>query len=174
MPEQKTYLALFSTIDQAAEGIAHLHEHGIGDNQIQVISGFPLGHRILGRPKPKSYVTWFALAGVLTGWGVATFMAAGMPNLYPLKVGRQGLVNGAPTVVMLFEMMILFMLAFTFIGFLLSSNLPSYIPMIYVPDISDGKIAVVYDVPEEEEGAIKDGLAGLGASSVGQAERRKL
>ncbi len=174
MSEMKTYVALFSTIDLAAEGIAQLHEHGIADSQIQVISGFPLGHRILGRPKPKSYVPWFALAGVLAGWGVATFFAAGMTNLYPLKVGRQGLVNGAPTVVMLFEMMVLFMLVFTFIGVLLSSNLPSYKPMVYLPDISDGKIAVVYDVPEEEEGAVKDGLAGLGANSVGEAERRKL
>ncbi len=174
MSETKTYVALFSSIDLAAEGIAHLHEQGIDDHQIQVISGFPLGHRILGRPKPKSYVPWFALAGVVIGWGVAIFLAGGMTALYPLKVGRQGLVNGGPTVVMLFEMMILFMLTFTFIGVFISSNFPSYKPMIYTPDISDGKIAVVYDVVEEKEGEVKDGLAGLGASSVGLAERRNL
>ncbi len=174
MAETKTYVALFSTINLAAEGIAHLQERGIADNQIEVISGFPLSHRILGRPKPKSYIPWFALAGVLTGWVVATFMAAGMTNLYPLKVGRQGLVNGGPTVVMLFEMMILFMLAFTFIGVFISSSFPSYKPMIYLPDVSDGKIAIIYDVSEDKEGEVKDELASLGANSVGPAERRKL
>ncbi len=174
MPETKTYVAVYSDIDPAAEAIAHLHEQGIDDSKIQVISGFPINHRLLGRTKPRSLVPWFALAGVVTGWAVATFFAAGMTNLYPLKVGRQGLVNGGPTVVMLFEMMILFMLGFTFIGVLLNSFLPTYKPQIYPPEISDGKIAVVYDVPEEDEARVKDQLASLGASSVAPAERRSL
>jgi hypothetical protein len=174
MPETKTCVALFGKIDPAAEAIAHLHAQGIGDDKIQVISGFPINYRVLGRPKPKSYVPWFALGGVVIGWGVATFLAAGITNLYPLKVGRQGIVNGGPTVVIVFEMMVLFMLVFTFIGFLLNSNLPSYNPMVYLPEISDGKIAIVYDVDEENEARVQDALASLGAISVAPAERRQL
>ncbi len=174
MGETRTYIAVYDEIDPTAEAIAYLHEHGVGDDRIQVISPYQINHRLLGRPKPRSYVPWFAMAGVLIGWGVATFFAAGMTNLYPLKVGRQGLVDGAPTVVMLFEMMILFMLVSTFIGIFLNSNLPSYKPHVYLPDISDGKIAVVYDIPEEDEARVKDDLAGLGASSVAPAERRSL
>jgi hypothetical protein len=174
MAETKTYIAVFNGIDPAAEAIAHLHEQGIGDDKIQVISGFPINYRVLGRPKPKSYVPWFALGGVVIGWGVATFLAAGITNLYPLKVGRQGLVNGGPTVVMVFEMMVLFMLVSTFIGVFLNSNLPSYKPMVYLPEISDGKIAIVYDVDEENEAKVKDTMAGLGASKVGLAERRQV
>ncbi len=174
MPETKTYVAMFGDIETTAEGIEHLHDQGVGDERIQVISSFPIGNRILGRPKPRSFVPWFALAGVLVGWGVATFFAAGMTNLYPLKVGRQGLVNGAPTVVMLFEMMVLFMLAFTFIGVFLSSNLPTYKPQIYLPEITNGKIAVIYDITGEDEDKVKEDLTKVGASSVAEAERRAL
>ncbi len=174
MSESKTYIATYDGIDSTAEAIAYLHEEGIQDDRIQVISPYQINHRLLGRPKIKSYVPWFAMAGVLIGWGVATFMAAGMTNLYPLKVGRQGLVNGGPTVVMLFEMMVLFMLVSTFIAIFLNSNLPSYKPNVYLPEISNGKIAVVYDVSEEDESRVKDDLAHLGATSVSPAERRTL
>ncbi len=174
MSETKTYIATYDGIDSTAEAIAYLHEKGIQDDRIQVISPYQINHRLLGRPKPKSFVPWFAMAGVLIGWGVATFMAAGMTNLYPLMVGRQGLVNGAPTVVMLFEMMVLFMLVFTFLGVFISSFLPSYKPNIYSPDISNGKIAVIYDVDEQDEATVSKDLTSVGASSVAEAERRNI
>jgi hypothetical protein len=174
MGDTKTYVALYNEINPAADAIAYLHEQGVSDDQIEVISGHPINHRILGRPKPKSYVPWFALGGVVIGWGVAFFLAAGITNLYPLKVGRQALVNGGPTVVMLFEMMVLFMLVFTFIGVFISSNLPSYKPMIYLPAISKGGIAIVYTIDGEKESAVTEALDKLGATSVAPAEERQL
>jgi hypothetical protein len=174
MEETKTYLALFSEIDPAARAVDRLKEQGLVDDQISIISGVPIAPHLLGRPKVKSYVPWFALGGAALGILVGIFLSAGITNLYPLKVGRQGLVNGGPTVVILFEMMVLFMLVFTFIGVFLNSDFPSYRPQKYIPAISDGKIAILYEIPEDQGDELIDALTSLGAESVTITERQKI
>jgi hypothetical protein len=161
MGETKTYLALFSEIDPAARAVDRLKEQGIGDDQISIISGVPIATHLLGRPKVKSYVPWFSLGGAALGILLGIFLAAGITNLYPLKVGRQGLVNGGPTVVI-------------FIGVFLNSDFPSYRPKEYTPAISDGKIGVFYEIPEEKGAEMVDTLTSLGAESVAITERQKI
>jgi len=70
--------------------------------------------------------------------------------------------------------MVLFMLVFTFIGVFLNSDFPSYRPKEYTPAISDGKIAVLYEIPEEKGAEMMDTLTSLGAESVTITERQKI
>ncbi len=56
MSETKTLLALFEDIDPAVAAIDRLRDMGIGDEQINVISGIPLTERMLGRPRQWSNV----------------------------------------------------------------------------------------------------------------------
>jgi hypothetical protein len=102
------------------------------------------------------------------------FLAAGMTHLYPLKVGGQGLVNGAPTVVMLFEMTMLGLMASAFVGVFLDSAFPNYKPKEYVREISDGKIAIMFTIAEDKESDINQMLTSIGAISVTPAERQML
>jgi hypothetical protein len=174
MSETKTFLALFSDIDPAVEAIDRLREQGVDEEQMNVISGIPLTEQILGRPRVWSNVPRLALGGAVAGFLFGVFLAAGITNLYPLKIGGQGLVNGAPTVVLLFEMTMLGMLASTFIGVFLDSSFPSYRPKEYISEISDGKIAILYSLPEDKENEVKEMLSNLGAESITPAERRQL
>ncbi|OGO28311.1 MAG: hypothetical protein A2136_02485 [Chloroflexi bacterium RBG_16_54_11] len=174
MSEIKTFLALFSDIDPAVEAIDHLRQHGVSDGQMNVISGVPLTEHILGRPRVWSNVPRLALGGAVAGMLFGIFLAVGITNLYPLKVGGQGLVNGAPTVVLLFEMTMLGLLASTFIGVFLDSTFPSYRPKEYIADVSDGKIAILYSIQEDKDAEVQDLLTSLGAESITPAERRTL
>jgi len=174
MSELKTFLAVFEDIDPAVNAIDQLREHEVSDDQMNVISGIPITEHILGRPRVWSNVPRLALGGAMAGLLLAIFLAAGITYLYPLKIGRQGLVNGAPTIVLLFEMTMLGLLASTFIGVFLDSAFPSYRPKEYVTDVSDGKIAILYSIPEEKEDEIKELLNSLGAESITPAERRSL
>jgi hypothetical protein len=97
-----------------------------------------------------------------------------VPNLYPIQVGRQGLIAGAPTVVILFEMTMLGMLVSTFLGVFLDSSFPSYRPKEYVKQISDGKIAILFTIPVENESDIQTALNSIGAESITPAEKRQL
>lgn len=174
MNEIKTFLALFTDIDPAVHAIDHLREHGVSDDHMNVISGIPLTDHILGRSKVWSNVPRLALGGAVAGLAFGIFLAAGITNLYPLKIGGQGLVNGAPTVVLIFEMTMLGLLASTFIGVFLDSSFPSYRPKEYIAEISDGKIAILYSIQEDKADEMKEELDRLGAESVTPAERRPL
>lgn len=174
MSEDKTFLAVFADIDPAVEAMDRLREHGVTDDQMNVISGVPITGEILGRPHVWSNVPRLALGGAIAGMLLGLFLAVGITNLYPLKIGRQGLVNGAPTIVLLFEMTMLGLLASTFIGVFLDSAFPSYRPKQYVADVSDGKIAILYSIPEEAEAEIKQSMESLGAESIMPAEKRPL
>ena len=174
MSEKKTFLALFADIDPAVNALEKLREHGVSDEDMNVISGIPLTEHILGRPRIWSNVPRIGLGGAVAGLLFGLFLAAGITYLYPLKIGSQGLINGAPSVVLFFEMGMLGLLASTFIGVFLDSAFPSYRPKEYIDEISDGKIAILFSVPENKEAEVKDALDHLGAESVTPAEKRSL
>ncbi len=174
MSETKTFLALFSEIDPAVEALDRLRQHGLSEEQMNVISGIPLTEHILGRPRQWSNVPRLALGGAVLGCLFGLFLAAGITNLYPLQIGGQGLVNGAPTVVLIFEMTMLGLLASTFIGVFLDSTFPSYKPKEYISEISNGKIAILYSLPEAKQAEVEKALQALGAESITPAERRQL
>ena len=174
MSEIKTLLALFADIDPAVQAIDQLREYGVSDEQMNVISGIPLTEAMLGRPRVWSNVPRLAMEGAVAGMLIGFLLAFVVPNLYPIQVGRQGLIAGAPTVVVLFEMTMLGMLVSTFLGVFLDSSFPSYRPKEYVEEISDGKIAILFSIPEEKESVISSALSTIGAQSITPAERRQL
>jgi hypothetical protein len=174
MSEIKTLLALFADIDPAVQAIDQLREYGVSDEQMNVISGIPLTEAMLGRPRVWSNVPRLALGGAVAGILIGFLLAFVVPNLYPIQVGRQGLIAGAPTVVVLFEMTMLGMLVSTFLGVFLDSSFPSYRPKEYIEEISDGKIAILFSIPEEKESVISSALRTIGAQSITPAERRQL
>jgi hypothetical protein len=174
MSEQKTFLALFADIEPAVDAIDQLREHGVRDEDMNIISGIPVSERILGRPHVWSNVPRLAMGGAVLGMAFGVFLAGGITHLYPLQVDGQALFAGAKTVVLVFEMTMLGMLSSTFIGVFLDSSFPSYRPKEYIPEISDGKIAILYNVPEEKVNLVEDALKSLGAQSITTAERRPL
>ena len=174
MSELKTLLALFADIEPAVQAIDQLRDQGVSDEQINVISGIPLTEAMLGRPRVWSNVPRLAMGGAVAGMLLGLFLAFVVPNLYPIQVGRQGIIAGAPTVVVLFEMTMLGMLVSTFLGVFLDSSFPSYRPKEYIEEISDGKIAILFSIPEEKEPLITSSLTSIGAQSITPAERRQL
>jgi hypothetical protein len=171
---EKTLLAVFEHIDPAAEGIEKLHELGVGDDQITVISGVPVAERLLGRPPQKTYVPKMALGGAVFGFFVGVFLNWGTLALYTVHVGGQPVTAIPPGIILVFEMTMLFLMLSTFIGMLLNSRFPTYSPKYYAPEISDGKIAVVFSCPSEDEDRLTDSLTGVGAESVRTTEARQL
>jgi hypothetical protein len=169
-----TLLALFEDIDPAAMAIDKLHEMGVRDDQINVISGVPVLERMLGRPLQWTNVSRLALGGAVAGFLFGAFLNFGTPNLYGVRVGGQALLPFPPGLIILFEMTMLFALLSTFLGVFLDSYFPNYRPMEYVPEISDGKIAIFFKCPQDEQNKFTNVLNSLGAESVRPAEALQL
>jgi hypothetical protein len=169
-----TLLALFEDIDPAAEAIDKLRDMGVTDDRLNVISGVPIAHKMLGRPHPWTNVSRLALGGAVVGFFVGLFLNFGTPLLYAVPVGGQFITPIPPGLIILFEMTMLFALLSTFLGVFLDSFFPNYGPMEYVPEISDGKIGLFFKVPQDDQQKYADALNQLGAESVVPHEARLL
>ena len=169
-----TLLALFEDLDPAANAIEKLQEMGVTDENINVISGVPIAHKILGRPHPHTNVSRLSLGGAIAGFAFGFFLNYITPYMYNVPVGGQYITPIPPGMILLFEMTMLFALLATFLGVFLDSYFPNYRPMEYVGEISDGKIGVFFKVAEGDQTKITDALSTLGAESIKPVEAQQL
>jgi len=174
MSDTLTILALFEDIDPAADAVEKLRELGLTDDQMNVISGVPISHRILGRPKVKTNVSRIGMAGAILGMLAGIFLIYGIPYLYPLFVGGQAVFPIPPGIIIAFEMTMLGLMGFSFLGVFSESRFPSYEPMDYVPEVSDGKIAVFFKCSADRQEKFEKAMLALGAESVEPREAQKL
>lgn len=169
-----TLLALFQDIDPAADAVEKLHKLGVTDENINVISGVPIAHKMLGRPHPWTNVSRLALGGAAAGFCFGLFLNFGTPYLYTVSVGGQYITPIPPGVIVTFEMTMLFALLATFLGVFLDSYFPNYRPLEYTPEISDGKIGVFFRCAKDEQKKFIDALSKLGAESIKPVEAQQL
>ncbi len=174
MADSRTFLAIFEDIEPAANGIEKLHELGVQDWDMNVISGIPVRPAILDRPSAITRVGTIGFTGAILGFLFGVFLIWGTPFLFPLVVGGQPVYPWPQLFIIVFEMTMLGLMGFSFLGMFVDSGFPSYTPKEYVPVISAGKIGVLFSVPADEEGKFVDELKKAGAESVSPAEARQL
>jgi hypothetical protein len=170
MSEGTVHLALFEEIDQAAQALDTLRELGIQDKDISIISGVPYSDRMLGRPMSWSLVPKLATAGFLVGLVIGVLMNIVAPLQYPIYVGGMPLVSIPTSLVLIFELSMLGLLGFTFLGVIWESAFPSFGPKEYHAAVSDGQIALVFNCPPEVHTRAHDRLVALGANWVHRTE----
>jgi len=174
MADTVTLLALFDDVEQATKGIDQLHELGVSDDQVNVISGVPIPGRVLGRASAVTNVSKIALVGAALGMVLGVALIYGTPYLYPLPVGGQPIYPVPMGWIVTFEMTMLGLMGFAFLGMFVDSGFPAYTPMHYVPEISSGKIAILFPCDLSDQGRFTDALTKAGAESVKPAEARHL
>jgi hypothetical protein len=174
MADTITLLALFEDIEPATRGIDKLREMGVSDEQVNVISGVPIPGRVLGRSGAITNVSKIALVGAMLGAFLGLALIYGTPYLYPLPVGGQPIYPVPMGWIVTFEMTMLGLMGFAFLGLFVDSGFPAYTPMNYVPEISNGKIALLFPCGASEQGRFTEALSKSGAESVKPAEARHL
>ena len=174
MAEAVTLLATFEDLEPASEGIDTLQQLGVHNEDMNVISGIPIKHTILGRPSAITYVSRIGMFGALLGMALGLFFIYGVKWLYPLLVGGQPIFPVPQGIIITFEMTMLGLMGFSFIGLFVDSGFPSYTPKYYNPEISDGKIALLFSCPVDEQGKFIDALKEAGAEKVEPVEARHL
>jgi Alternative complex III, ActD subunit len=174
MSDQITLIALFSEIDPAVNAIDKLREMGITDQNLEVISGIPISHKIMGRPLVKTFIPKLALGGAIVGLLTAAFLMFGTPYLFELNVGGQPLYPLPPFYVAAFELSMLGLMGTAFIGLFLAGKFPTFEPKIYVPEISDGKIGLAFTCHEENQEKFEEAMTSVGAEKVRGVEEKQL
>jgi Alternative complex III, ActD subunit len=174
MSEEVVHLALFKDIDPATLAIDKLRDLGIPDKEMSIISSMPYSDKMLGRPMTWTRVPKLALIGFMIGFVISLLLNFGTPLQYPIRVGNMPYLPIPTTVVLTFEISMLGLLAFTFLGVIWESAYPSFGPKIYNREISDGRIAVVFSCPPEIHTQAHEALAALGAEWMHRTEATQL
>ena len=174
MPETITMLAMFEDVEPASEGVDKLQQLGVRAADLNVISGIPIKHTILGRPAAITYVSRIGLLGAIMGMLLGLFFIYGVKALYPLYVGGQPIFPVPQGIIITFELTMLGLMGLSFIGMFVDSGFPSYTPQAYTPEISDGKIALLFSCPANEQDRFVQALKEAGAESIEPVEARQL
>jgi hypothetical protein len=174
MSEAVTLLAMLGDIEPASEGVEKLQQLGLSDDDLNVISGIPVKNTILGRPAAITYVSRIGMLGAILGMFLGIFLIYGIPYFYPLLVGGQAMFPIPQGIIITFEMTMLGLMGFSFIGMFIDSGFPSYTPKEYAPEISDGKVAILFSCPANEQEKFADALKEAGAETVAPVEARHL
>ena len=169
--EPQTYVALFEDPEPVAQVLERLRALGIDDRHIQIQSGVPWLAQAFGRPAKISAVPKYSMVGALMGFGTAIALYFGTPALYPLRVGGFPLFSLPPAFVVIFELTMLGLIIATFLGVFFESLLPPVVgKRVYHPEVSDGAIAVFFQVPATLVERAKEVLAQAGASDIEPVE----
>jgi hypothetical protein len=170
---QTVHMMLFpeDRLDEASEALARLRESGYGHDDISVISGVPISDRVLGRPMTWTHIGKFGIAGAILGFIVAAIFNFGTPLLYGLRVGGQPIFALPTSIVVFFELTMLGLLLSTFLGVVVEMITPSHEPKGYHPDVTGGKIAILFNGEKRLDGQLEQSLKDLGAEFE---EARKL
>ena len=174
MSETTTLLAMFENFEPAAVGVEKLEQLGLQHDDMNVISGIPVKNTILGRPPAITYVSRIGMLGAILGMFLGLFFIYGVKYLYPLYVGGQPIFPVPQGFIITFEMTMLGLMGFSFLGMFVDSGFPSYTPKEYTPEVSDGKIAVLFSCPTGEQEKFIDALKEAGAESIEPVEARHL
>ncbi len=174
MDETVVLMALFRDITPVPDMLDRLRDHGVGEQNMVVLSGIPYPTRILGRPMVWERLPLISLSGALVGLLIGLFLNIGTPLLYPVHVGGQPLIPIPPTLVLTYELTMMGLIVSTFLGVLWESTFPSFGPKYHHPAIADGRIGIVFRCLHSREAEIRALLEENGAEEVMMPEERVL
>jgi len=174
MSEQTVVMGRFADVDRAADALEDLRNLGVPDDEVEVITGYPYSHQMLGRPHQTSPLPWISLGSAVLGVLVGIIMTVVVPNLYVVKVGGQAVAPIPPTALLLFEFTMIFLILGSFLGFLWINLFPTFAPTHYDAKVSDGEIGLIVACQSAAKADIQAVLEDQQAENIHEPERRAL
>lgn len=172
--ERTVVMGRFRDVDRAADVLDQLREFGISEDDVEILSGFPLTAEMLGLKQRKSMLPLISLGSAVAGFLVGLFFTVVSPNLYVVRVGGQPVVPVPPSALLQFEFTMIFLILGTFIGFLWLNLFPALGPQYYDRKISDGEIGLVIHCRQDEKSSVRALLESQAAENVHEPEWRPL
>jgi hypothetical protein len=159
--------ALFTQADDVQRAVDDLRAAGLTDPEIIVISSEPMEGYEFSRRDRATWMYWIAAGGGAIGFVVATWLTRMTELAWPLPTGNMPIVSWWPNLIIMFELTMLGSILATVITMFITARIPSRLPALYDPDVSDGKILVGVENPRDASvSAIETALLGAGAGEL--------
>lgn len=174
MENQIALMALFDSGAKTAEAIDDLHNLGIPDDSVVVMSGVPYPRGALGRHHTWISLPYIVLAGAIGGMLFGLFLAVITPHLYRLDVGGHPPVSFPPAAIIIFVFTMMATIVSTFLGVLWEMDFPRFGATPYNKKVTDGYLALMLEFPETLEEQVRQTLEANLAQEIQEPERMLL
>jgi hypothetical protein len=145
----KAVYALYSVGEDAQRAVNGLRAAGLADRDITVISSTPMEDFEFSHINGKNRLWYVASLGGLFGLLGSAWLTMYTSNAWPINVGNMATVAWWAYLVVVFEMTMLGAILATVISLVVTAGLLRRRPALYDPAVSDGKILVGVEQPDD-------------------------
>jgi ActD protein len=143
----KALYAMYPDGHAAQRAVDGLRKAGVTDNDITVISAQPMEEFNFSHIGHKTYMWHIACAGGLVGLAAATGLAYITETFWPINTGGMPIVSWWPNLIIMFELTMLGAILAAVITLIVTAGLGRRRPVLYDPEVTDGKILVGVENP---------------------------
>jgi hypothetical protein len=147
----KAIYGLYSDPELAQQAVDELRRDGVPDRSITVITSQPYEEYEFSHRFKHTWLFWIASAGGAFGLLAGLAIALITETSWPLVTGGMPIVAWWPNIIIMFELTMLGAILATVVGLLITTELPATQSRVYDPEVSNGKIMVAVEAPQDEE-----------------------
>ena len=174
MANSERLMALFCEATVTANAIDGLHDMGVDDDDITVLTGVPYPERSIGLHVEWLRLPYIVLAGALGGFIFGLFLSVITPHLYRLDVGGHPPVGFAPAAIITFVFTMQATIISTFLGVVWEMNFPEFGPKYYDKRVNDGFVGVLVEFPTTLRTQVQKLLEDHGGTNIHRPEKQPL
>ena len=146
----KAVYALYPDGDSAQKAVDALRSTGVQDQEITVISGYPMEHHEFAHIGEKTRMWWIACGGGVLGMATGLGLSWITEMSWPMNVGGMPTFAWWPNLIITFELTMLGAIGSTVVALLVTAALPGSRNRLYDPEVTTaGKILVGVENPPD-------------------------
>ena len=134
--------ALYDSPEAAQIAVDRLRSAGIADREITIQSSEPLEMYEFGHRDHHTWMNWIAAFGGLIGLNVGYWLTSITQKAWAIDTGGMPIVSGWTNLIVIFELTMLGGVFASVITLLTTARIPSRLPKLYDPEVSNGKILI--------------------------------
>jgi len=133
---------LYDDPDVAQRAVDGLRAAGVAETDIQVMSSEPFEEHRFSHKDGATWMHWIAVVGGVVGLGSAYWLTSATQRSWPIMTSGMPIVAPWPNLIVMFELTMLGAILAAVVTLLVSARLPSRLPRLYDPEVSNGYILV--------------------------------
>ena len=146
----KAVYALYTDPDTVQRAVDGLRSAGAAERDIVVMSSEPFEEYEFSHRDSATWLHWIAGLGGVLGLTAGYWLTRTTQMLWPLKTSGMPIVSPWPNLIVIFEMTMLGAILATVVTLLITAKLPSRLPHLYDPEVTNGYILVGVQQPSAD------------------------
>ena len=147
----KAIYGLYETPQAAQSAFKRLRAAGVAASNITVMSPEPFDEWEFASQHSKTVMPWIAVMGAAAGLVTAYLLTAITQKIWPINTGGMPIVSNWTNIIIMFELTMLGAVLATVLTLLVTARLPSKRSRLYDPAISNGKILIGVEQPQDTD-----------------------